>query len=158
MATHGLKTGIFILLLLTAALFSQTNIAINTSSTITSVFPAADEIDVPASTSIRAVFNSDSILSSSVNENTFLVFGSATGLRNGNVAYNSSNHTASFNPSNDFLPGETVTAILSDGIRTKSGNKLTNGFQWNFSIRSQTGNKKFSYKNIKNIFIRFFTS
>jgi hypothetical protein len=105
---------------------------------IISVSPLENASNVPAGTNISATFDED-MDSASINDTTFIAQGNISGLHPGSINYNGATRTATLNPSIDFLPGEVVTVLLTRGITNASGVAIE-GYVWNFTIITLTGN------------------
>lgn len=68
---------------------------------------------------------------SSVTQSNLQVYGSQTGRYTGTISGRGTN-TISFNPDQDFKPGEQITATLQNTISSEYGIKLTKGFSRSF--------------------------
>ncbi len=99
---------------------------------VDSVLPSQNENNILPSVILSASFNSamDSV---TINDTTFIVMGSISGLHPGSVVYNNITRTAIIDPSDDFIFGEVVSAILTTGIFDSTGTRF-DGFIWNFTI------------------------
>jgi hypothetical protein len=117
---------IFLITLLSSTVLSQ-------GLTITSRSPVINALNVTSDTNIEVVFDKN-INSGTVDENTFNVDGSMTGEIPG--AFNTSGGTVTFNPTNNFSPGEIVTVTITTSLLSSDVSSLTNPITWQFSVTS----------------------
>jgi hypothetical protein len=110
---------------------------------ITSVFPTPNNLNVPADASISVTFDLD-MDPSSIDDSTFIVYARSTGIHQGQISYDSQTRTATFDPVNDFVAGEVVTAVLTTGILSVQGLGLENSQVWSFTIETGQGPAIFS--------------
>ncbi|MBV6506367.1 MAG: hypothetical protein ILNGONEN_01942 [Syntrophorhabdaceae bacterium] len=97
---------------------------------VVSMSPGQHALNVPANTSITAIFN-QSMNPGTVNNFTFRVWGEQSGPRTGIISYQVTSKKATFTPAQPFLPGETVHVTLTNGIKTAGGQALKT-FSWQF--------------------------
>jgi hypothetical protein len=109
---------------------------------IDSVIPEQNQIAVPAGTDIRVFFNTG-MNSSTINDTTFVVMGHLSGMHSGTINYVQSTRTAIFNPAQDFVTGEVVTAVLTTAVEDSLGQPI-DGYEWNFTVHSPNGTGYFS--------------
>ncbi len=100
---------------------------------VSTAFPVAQRANISASAVISVNFD-DAIDPTTVNEITFRVFGRWSGPASGSYVVTLNNIT--FTPSEPFFAGEWVTASLSKGIKSMSGEALAKGYAWNFWIKT----------------------
>jgi len=86
--------------------------------TVKSVNPKANAINIPANSNITVEFDA-SLNSATVSGNTFTVNGSVSGFYKG--TFNISGAKVIFDPEKNFAVGETVTVILTTGIKSTGG-------------------------------------
>jgi hypothetical protein len=101
--------------------------ALNVVATV----PAQYELDVIQATDVNATFSLD-LDPSTVNDTTFNVYGTQSGMHTGSITYQGGSHTATFDPDIDFYDGEMVTAMLTKELKSVIGPFL-NGFCWQFT-------------------------
>ncbi|MFQ5453230.1 MAG: Ig-like domain-containing protein, partial [Candidatus Zixiibacteriota bacterium] len=96
---------------------------------ILSVSPAQNTLDVPVNTDISVNFCTD-MLSSSINNTTFKVYGRSSGFHQGTISYDNEPQTltATFDPLEDFQVGEVVTVTLTPGMYTHAGDLITTSY------------------------------
>jgi len=107
--------------------------------------PTQNALNVPKDANITVTLGID-INPSTINENTFVVHASQTGLHTGTYGYNSGTKTVTFNPERDFAVGEIVTVVLTTGIKTVDNNPLINPYEWTFTIKVDGGSAVFKPK------------
>ncbi len=105
--------------------------------TISSKTPSANALGIIKSSNIVVQFNIN-INSGTVDENTFNVDGSISGPIAG--TYTTSTNTVTFNPTSDFLPGETISVTLTKSILGNLANPIT----WQFKVDVPSGHGGFS--------------
>ncbi len=105
---------------------------------VTSVSPVTNTFNVSASTNISATLD-ESIGTSSVSSTTFTVHGSVSGQHTGSFSFSNSDKTITFDPTNDFEPGERVTVTVSSGIQDPGGNSLPEPHSFQFNVSSNSG-------------------
>ena len=105
------------------------------SFALTQADPANAAFDVARGANVGATFDAD-LDQSTVSTNTFTVRGSQTGERDGAFSFAGSGLT--FDPAQDFKPGEVVTVTATSGITSAAGTSLT-PYAWQFSAQSEAG-------------------
>lgn len=75
----------------------------------------------------------------SVNHRSLSVFGRWTGVCPGDISFENDNRQVRFKPQKLFSAGEWVTISLSKQIQSTTGDRLINGYSWNFWTRSGPG-------------------
>ena len=110
---------------------------------ILSVSPAQNSLNVQANANISATFEID-MDAESFTDSTFIVYARSTGIHQGQISYDSQTRTATFDPVNDFVAGEVVTAVLTTGILSVQGLGLENSQVWSFTIETGQGPAIFS--------------
>lgn len=100
---------------------------------VVSTSPAQNELNVSVSTNISVTFDVD-MDSSTINDSTFVVNATITGLHSGAITYDSLTHIANFDPDNDFDVGEVVTVILTSDIRSVEGITMDDDTSYVFSF------------------------
>ncbi|MBC8401865.1 MAG: VCBS repeat-containing protein, partial [Candidatus Marinimicrobia bacterium] len=100
--------------------------------------PVQNALSVPVDTDISVTFGVD-MNDSTINSNTFIVYGSQTGLLTGNYSYNVSERTAMFNPDDVFKAGENVSIMLLREIQTEDGVGITQPYNWTFIAKTSSG-------------------
>ncbi|UCE07299.1 MAG: Ig-like domain-containing protein, partial [bacterium] len=83
---------------------------------ISSISPQTNAIGVSPVTNITVIFDS-AMAAATLNDRTFLTFGSQSGFHAGIISYDNMTRTVTFDPTTDFLFGEIVTAILTTNVR-----------------------------------------
>jgi hypothetical protein len=104
---------------------------------VTSTIPGSYELDVPVASNITVTFNLD-MNASTINSSTFKVYGQQSGPTIGAISYDAPSRTATFDPTVDFLPGEQVSVVLTDGVTAVDLQQLDNGYSWAFRVRAES--------------------
>lgn len=107
------------------------------TANVLNVIPSQNQINVPADTDISVVFDS-SISTATLNDSSFIIHASQTGLHPGTITYDDPSWTATFNPDGNFAFGEVVTVVLTDGIENVGGDPLK-PFSWSFTVTAEEG-------------------
>jgi hypothetical protein len=100
---------------------------------IVSTSPTQNELNVSVSTNISVTFDID-MDSSTINDSTFVINATVTGLHGGAITYDSLTKTATLDPDNDFDVGEVVTVVLTGDIQSSEGIPLNNDTSFSFSF------------------------
>jgi parallel beta-helix repeat protein len=100
---------------------------------VTSVAPSQNELNVTPSSNISVTFDME-MDSSSINNNTIVVYGISSGIHQGDVVYDSASYTATVDLYDDFKYGEIVTVSIGKGIQSSIGIMLDQGFSWRFIV------------------------
>lgn len=95
---------------------------------VVSISPSFNEISSDADPTISATFDMP-MDSSSFNQISFSVLGERSGYHSGDINYNSSTRTVTFQSKKTYNSGERVTVTLSNHIRSMQGDSLT-GYGW----------------------------
>jgi len=107
---------------------------------IVSTSPDQNQINVSPSTNIVVDFNL-ALLLPSVGDTTFVVQGNLTGRHFGAITFSNGNTTVTFNPDNDFAPGEIVMVTLKSTIVADSPMpyNMNYGHVFTFTIKANSG-------------------
>jgi len=89
--------------------------AVFAAMTITTQTPTINDIDAIASSDIAVTFSED-MASGTVTTSQFIVTGSISGVHSG--TFTKVGNTVTFNPTQDFAAGETVTVTLTTGLQS----------------------------------------
>jgi hypothetical protein len=101
--------------------------------------PAQNELNISTNAEISITFGVD-MNPQSFNENTIIVNGSQSGrFQDANITYQSGTREAVYMSSNNFLPGEKVSVILTTGIESSKSDPLPDPYLWEFMIYSGDG-------------------
>ncbi|GEQ84739.1 hypothetical protein ULMS_02470 [Patiriisocius marinistellae] len=104
-------------------LFSISSIA---QASFVGTVPGSGGQNIAANTNIEIFLIPGPIDNATVNSNNIIVLGSQSGIHSGVFSsFDSSSSSVTFNPSQDFLPGELVTIHVTDGVM--SGGDAING-------------------------------
>ncbi|MFC2016712.1 Ig-like domain-containing protein [Chloroflexota bacterium] len=108
---------------------------------ISSKTPTSNALDIIKTSNIVVEF-STSINGTTINANTFNVYGSISGKTSGSYSGGGSSNIT-FNPTSDFEAGETVTVTLTTGIKGTDNTTLANPLTWQFVIEVPQGYARF---------------
>ena len=114
---------------------------------------AGAEYVMPATTIIIRV--SEKVDRASLARKLFSVTGTASGRHTGSIILSDDERTVIFKPDYPFMLGETVTASVSDGIRTDSGEEAA-GTSFNFHITKISAAQR-SQANVSEIMMKEMT-
>jgi len=110
------------------------NTKASTPPVIVTHYPDVDALEVPKDSDISITFN-ETILG--LNAGSFTVNGSSSGSISG--AFSTSNNIAwTFNPTADFVLGETVTITVADTITDSESTNLAADYSWSFTAKTST--------------------
>jgi hypothetical protein len=101
---------------------------------VSSQTPAVNALDQNADSNITIVFDE---AMSNASASNFIVNGSLIGPIDGIFTTNNSNIT--FNPTNDFKPGEIVTTTLTTGLQSSGGSFLPTAKTSQFTVKAGNG-------------------
>lgn len=110
---------------------------VGSNPVVTAVSPAKNSYHINAAQSVSVTFNVP-MNPATLNANTFMVFGSATGRHTGTYVMSAGNTVCTFTPTSAFKAGETVTVNLTSGVAANGGLILVNGYHWNYMIKSSS--------------------
>lgn len=102
---------------------------------VLNTIPYPNSKNISKSTDISILF-SESLNQDSITSDNFFVLGDESGRHDGVFSFPDTN-ALSFNPTEDFHLGEKVTVTLTDKIVSLSGKRLTNGYNFKFTIQGQ---------------------
>jgi len=74
-----------------------------------------------------------------VNPATFMVFGRWSGPMPGTFSFNGSSTEVTFTPARSFFYGEWITVRLTNAIQSTGGDPITNGYAFNYWIKTLPG-------------------
>lgn len=104
---------------------------------LTSSSPAPRAANVPIATPIVLNFDQP-ILTSSINNQTFYVFGRWSGRALGAITFSNSNQTVTLTPTRRFSAGEPVMVALSKNIKAADNTPIRSaGYSWQFWTRTR---------------------
>jgi len=107
-------------------------------STIDTISPWINALNVPVNTDISITFDDD-MDASSINDTTFKVHAQMTGLHSGIISYDAPSKTVTFDPDNDFAIGEVVTVTITDHVLSELGYPLSKSYIWQFTTEVSSG-------------------
>ncbi len=129
-------------LLLLFTWFALTSPALAQVWPIERVTPANNSIAVDRSSAVSVAF-SEPMDAASIDSASFFLYGQKSGRMTGRVFYQGDTRTALFIPTKSFLPGDQITAILSNKIRSAGGTSMSLGYVWNFTAEVIAGTASF---------------
>ncbi|MFH2034984.1 MAG: FG-GAP-like repeat-containing protein, partial [Candidatus Zixiibacteriota bacterium] len=103
--------------------------------------PNQNDLNIIPSTEINLTLDT-TMSSSTFSNSTLIVHASQTGLHSGTISYDEPTKTATFEPDEDFAPGEIVTVTLTDGIESTEGVPLK-PYTWSFTIEAEEAPAEF---------------
>lgn len=118
---------------------------------VSSNSPTNNSINVAASSNITATFNG-AMNSSTLDDSSVIVQGSLTGKIAGAISY--SGNTVTFNPTNDFKVGETVSLTITSAAENTGGTGLYSPFSSSFIVAA-SGNGNFVYRDSVSLGLSF---
>lgn len=119
-------------------LFSATVSADTIPPTVTSTTPSNSATGIAVNTTVQAAF-SEAMNSATISSSTFQLLGSNNTAVNANVAYDTSNKTATLTPTAPLVANTSYTAIItggSSGVKDQAGNALAQNYIWSFTTGS----------------------
>ncbi|MBI3195337.1 MAG: Ig-like domain-containing protein [Ignavibacteriae bacterium] len=99
---------------------------------VKTVTPSQNALNIPKSTNISATFNV-AMNTTTLNASNILIHGSQSGKHAG-VITPSGDTAFTFDPTTDFMAGEIINVTLTKNITSASGDSLTNGYHWSFTV------------------------
>ncbi|MDR9416551.1 MAG: FG-GAP-like repeat-containing protein, partial [Gracilimonas sp.] len=109
----------------------------NPIPTVTSTTPASNAYDIETDASIDITF-SEQMLTSSISTSTIKVVGSLTGSYSGKVT--NSGNTATFDPTDEFFPGEKITVTVTTDAESNTYNEsLAQAYNFSFEVSAEAG-------------------
>ena len=113
------------------------------SPQIVSTSPVQNQLGVDHATAISVTFDM-AMDQGSINENTFRVNSSTTGLHTGSVSYDPDTRMATLIPDAGFAYAEVATIVLTDEILSYGGVPLASGYAWSFTVKVRSGSGAFA--------------
>jgi hypothetical protein len=98
--------------------------------------PSQYQLHVDRTSNVQTTFSLD-LVSTTLNDTTFLVYGTQSGMHPGSITYQSGTQTGQLDPDSDFYSGEMVTAVLTEDIQANLGPFL-DGHVWQFTCAVPT--------------------
>jgi len=117
-----------------AVLWSAYVLVPQLSAQILSVSPTQNALHVPRNQMLTIRFNV-AMDAATINETTFIVRGENSGPHTGAITYDSETSIVKLEPSEPFLAGEVVTAMLTNKIKSLQGVPFE-GFTWRFTVQA----------------------
>lgn len=127
--------------------FGNISVLMNQSPHILGFAPPQNELNVDLSVDMLISFDKEMDLSS-INESSLIVYSLSAGLHSGSTLYDTLLETITYNPHEDFKPGEIVTVTLTKDIKATNGMHLVNYFSWSFNTSPLYGNATFVVETI----------
>ncbi len=103
--------------------------------TVVSTTPSQNALGVQTDINVSVTF-STSIDESSLNDSSLILYSSSFGFLEALISYDSISQTATIDPLEVLFEGDKITAIVSNRIRSVSGDSIENGFVWKFTVAS----------------------
>jgi hypothetical protein len=113
-------------------------ISIIAQSFISYTIPSQNQLNVSRNSQIIVGFN-ESMLDSTLNNNSIIAHGTFSGRQFGEIYYDSSNNTITYSATEAFTSGEKVSITLTNDIKNALGEPLSPAFSFEFNIKSDTG-------------------
>jgi len=132
MSLKTAKTGLLLLFCWAGLLFSQIDLR------VVSVTPEPNSIKADPGSMVRAVFSAP-LDSTAAEPGALAVYSRQTGRVPGQVSYDSLQQALLFAPQSGFLPGDQITVVLTNRLTGLQGERLRNGYSWQFMARAATG-------------------
>ncbi|MCK5618913.1 MAG: VCBS repeat-containing protein, partial [Candidatus Krumholzibacteria bacterium] len=125
---------VFSSLCLVAAILGSGHAPAN-STEVSATIPAQNQIDVPATSSVAADF--DTLLdAATITDTTFIVYSYQAGKIAGLRAVIGGDMTAVFDPDSPFRAGEVIEAIVTTDVTSAMGTPLGSAYVWQFTVRA----------------------
>ncbi len=115
-----------------------------------STFPSQNQIHVARNSQIIIGFN-ETIIDSTLNNNSIVAYGTLSGRHFGNIYYDSINSKMIYTPLKTFASGEKFFVSLTKEIKSISGDSLIPAFTFEFQVRSDTGYNYMTCTKYQNI-------
>ncbi len=112
------------------------------SPKVNSVSPSQNSLSISKSANISATFNV-AMNTVTLNTSNILVHGSQSGKHAGTITL-SGDTAFTFDPTTGFKAGEIVNVTLTKNITSASGDSLTNGWHWSFTIQNSVSTGTFT--------------
>lgn len=77
-----------------------------------------------------------------------IVQGTQSGKKEIELSYSDNFNRLNITPLTPFLPGEQISVILNDSIKTALGSTVSNGYRWRFNMAANKGNAAFVLANV----------
>ena len=117
---------------------------------ISYTFPSQNQIHVARNSQIIIGFN-ETIIDSTLNNNSIVAYGTLSGRHFGNIYYDSINSKMIYTPLKTFASGEKFFVSLTKEIKSISGDSLIPAFTFEFQVRSDTGYNYMTCTKYQNI-------
>ncbi|MBS4029218.1 MAG: VCBS repeat-containing protein, partial [Ignavibacteriales bacterium] len=101
---------------------------------VNSTSPVQNALSSSKAANITATFNV-AMNTTRFTANNILVYGMQSGKHNGTITLQGDT-AFTFNPTDDFVAGEIVNVSLTNNITNATGDSLTNGYHWSFTIET----------------------
>jgi hypothetical protein len=105
---------------------------------ISYTMPTQNQLHISRYTQIIVGFN-ETILDSSLNNNSVVAYGTLSGRHFGDIVYDSTDKKMVYTPLKFFASGERVFVSLTNEIRSTSGDTLLPAYSFGFNVKSDTG-------------------
>jgi hypothetical protein len=115
---------------------------------VAAVTPAANSLNVAATANITVEFD-EAMDAATITSSTIIVSGSFRGIYDGGVSY--VGNTATFNPTDVFLPGERITVTVTTGVENASNEMMEYTYSWTFDTESAAGSVSFIRADISSV-------
>ena len=103
--------------------------SVEAQPTVSSTSPTAAFVSAPSTSNLTATFSAAVTGGGAA---SFVVHSALSGEQAGAHSGNNST-TLTFNPTDDFFPGETVFSTLTTAVQTTSGISMASGYVWQFT-------------------------
>lgn len=124
--------------LLTLFICLQTIFTFSQDLMVTDISPSAQSLAATPTDQIIISFD-NSLNEATVNADSFMVFGRWSGPMQGTYAFNDSSTGVIFTPDRSFFYGEWISVRLTNEVEDLGGNPLTNGYGFNYWIKTLPG-------------------
>jgi len=117
---------------------------------IVSVTPEQNSIVAGEREPVRIVFSS-AVDMNTVHAGGIIIHGNQTGNYDGSFSFESGTNTVVFQPFRPFKPGEIISVTVNEQLRSTGGQSISEGYQWQYTIRVEFGTGQFYDPEIVNL-------
>jgi hypothetical protein len=105
---------------------------------VVETLPLTNELNANPDANILVRF-SEAVDPSSLNDSTVIVEGNLKGVYDGSISYYAPTYSLTYNPDDEFEPGEVVTVTLTTNIQTGLGAALEKPYSFSFTVEADDG-------------------
>ncbi len=104
---------------------------------ITAILPVENKLNVLPESNIEITLD-NLVTEATLNSVSIPLFGSVKGKYGASYSFDTGSKKVTINPEQNFQPGEVITVVVTDSVKTQDGGSVEKPRVWTFTVKSET--------------------